>query len=92
MSLKKHSPEELLVKAVKKTDDVKKELERAEDELIAAHAVLETKLAKAAHEADVETAVATTGVATQRVGKSAEDLKEVKEVLQEVKTRDSAKR
>lgn len=82
MTSKKDSAERTLSKALEKTVAVKKELEVAEDELAVAHAVLETKLVKAAHDAEVRKAVNVTTVAKKRVSKSVKDLGVVEEVLE----------
>jgi hypothetical protein len=82
MTRKHQSAESRLSKAIEKTSAVKKELELAEDELAIAHAVLETKLIKTAHDAEVGAAIKTTAVAKERVGNSAKELDEVKDVLE----------
>lgn len=83
MTRKKLSAEALLSKALVETTVVEKELERAEDELAVAHAVLETTLPEFAHDPDVSRAVETTAVAKERVAKSAERLKDLAEDLKE---------
>ena len=58
------------------------EVKQAADELAVVHAVLETKLAKGASDADVEKAVAETGNVEKRLTSSAERLDRVNETLE----------
>jgi hypothetical protein len=60
------------------------EVRKAADDLSVAHAVLETKLAKGASDADVARAVAQTGRVEKRLTETTDTLQQVNETLEQV--------
>ena len=73
-----------IAEALDKNKEATEQVRAATDELAVAHAVLETKLARGAPEADVAKAVAQTGQVEKRLAKSTDTLDKVNETLEQV--------
>lgn len=67
--------------AIAQNQEVAEEIKRAADDLAVVHAVLDTKIADAPADADVQRAVAETLEVEKRLAKSADKLEQVNETL-----------
>ena len=71
-----------LADALERNKEATDEVKRASDDLAVVHAVLDTKMAKGANDADVKRAVAETNEVEKRLADSAEKLDQVNKTLE----------